>query len=104
MKKINQFFRDNLFYLVIISIFLGFLLGWLFPQVVSSLKAFIVPILFLMIYVMIVPMEFKELINVRKYKKELILGLFAILILAPLVAYLINFIFPEKYNFSVVSD
>jgi len=99
MKNINQFFRKNLFSLVLTSIVLGFLLGWQLPQVAASLKSLIVPILFLMIFVMIIPMEFKELLAIRKYKKEITWGFIAILFLAPLVAYLINFIFPEKYDY-----
>jgi len=99
MKNMNQFFRKNLFSLVLTSIVLGFLLGWQLPQIATSLKSLIVPILFLMIFVMIIPIEFRELVAVRKYKKEIIWGFIAILILAPLVAYLINFVFPEKYDF-----
>jgi ACR3 family arsenite efflux pump ArsB len=52
-----------------------------------------------MIFVMIIPIEFRELIAIRKYKKEIIWGMSAILILAPLVAYLVSFAFPEKYDF-----
>jgi ACR3 family arsenite transporter len=78
---------------------LGFLLSWQLPQIAASLKSLIVPILFLMIFVMIIPIEFRELIAVRKYKKEITWGFIAILILAPLVAYLVNFAFPEKYDF-----
>ena len=99
MKNINQFFRKNLFSLVLTSIVLGFLLGWQLPQTDALLKSLIVPILFLMILVMIIPIEFKELIAVRKYKKEIIWGFIAILILAPLVAYLVSFVVPEKYDF-----
>ena len=99
MKKINQFFRKNLFSLVLTSIVLGFLLGWQLPQVAALLKSLIVPILFLMIFVMIIPIEFRELIAVRKYIKEIIWGFTAILILAPLVAYLVGFVLPEKYDF-----
>jgi len=99
MEKINQFFRKNLFSLVLTSIVLGFLLGWQLPQIAVLLKSLIVPVLFLMIFVMIIPVEFRELVAVRKYKKEIIWGFIAILFLAPLVAYLINFVFPEKYDF-----
>jgi ACR3 family arsenite efflux pump ArsB len=99
MKNINQFFRKNLFSLVLTSIILGFLLGWQLPQTATLLKSLIVPVLFLMIFVMIIPIEFRELIAVRKYKKEIIWGMLAILILAPLVAYLVGFAFPEKYDF-----
>jgi ACR3 family arsenite efflux pump ArsB len=99
MKKINQFFRKNLFSLVLASIILGFLLGWQLPQIANLLKSLIVPALFLMIFVMIIPVEFKELVAVRKYKREIIWGFIAILILAPLIAYFINFIFPEKYDY-----
>jgi len=99
IEKINQFFRKNLFGLVLASIVLGFLLGWQLPQIAASLKSLIVPILFLMIFVMIIPIEFRELIAVGKYKKEIIWGFIAILFLAPLVAYLVNFIIPENYDF-----
>ncbi len=99
MKKFNAFFRKNLFYLVLTSMFFGFLFGWQFQGFAPKLKALIVPLLFLMIYVMIVPMEFRELVDLRKYKKETLLGIFAILVLAPLIAYFVNFILPEKYDF-----
>jgi len=99
MKNINQFFRKNLFSLVLTSIVLGFLLGWQLPQIAALLKSLIVPVLFLMIFVMIIPIEFKELVAVRKYRKEIIWGFIAILILAPLVAYLVGFVVPEKYDF-----
>ncbi len=99
MKKINNFFRKNLFYLVLASMALGFLLGWLAPNFAHRLKILIVPTLFLMIYVMIVPMEFKELINIKKFKKETLFGVIAILVLAPFIAWLVNFFVPEKYNF-----
>jgi ACR3 family arsenite efflux pump ArsB len=95
----NQFFRKNLFSLVLTSIVLGFILGWQSPQTAALLKSLIVPILFLMIFVMIVPIEFRELIAVRKYKKEIIWGFIAILFLAPLLAYLVGFAIPGKYDF-----
>jgi len=79
--------------------FFGFLFGWQFQGFAPKLKALIVPLLFLMIYVMIVPMEFRESVDLRKYKKETLLGIFAILVLAPLIAYFVNFILPEKYDF-----
>lgn len=99
MKKVNQFFRNNLFVLVLTSIGFGFLFGEYMPQFSASLKVLIVPILFLMIFVMIIPMEFKEMLNIKKYKKEIIWGSLSILILAPFIAYLISFAFPEKYSF-----
>lgn len=99
MEKFNKFFRKNLFYLVLTSMFFGFLLGWGLPNFSSHLKSFIVPILFLMIYVMIIPMEFRELIDIKKYKRETLFGVIAILILAPLIAWMVNFMLPEKYGF-----
>ena len=99
MKKFNQFFRKNLFYLVLTAMFFGFIFGWQIPGFAHKLKTLIVPILFLMIYVMIIPMEFREMIDIRKYKKETLFGIFTILVLAPLIAWLVNFILPGKYNF-----
>lgn len=99
INKFNKFFREKLFLLTIISVVAGFLLGWQVPQITPLLSKFIIPILFLMIFVMIVPMEFKEIVNIRKYTKEILLGIIAILFLAPLIAYLINFAVPEKYSF-----
>jgi ACR3 family arsenite efflux pump ArsB len=52
-----------------------------------------------MIFVMIIPVEFRELVAVRKYKKEIIWGFIAILILAPLIAYLVGFVIPGKYEY-----
>jgi len=99
MEKINQFFRNNLFILVLTSVVLGFLLGWQLPNIASSLSSLIVPILFLMIFVMIVPLEFRELVAVKKYKIEIIWGMLGILILAPLIAYFIGLMFPDQYDF-----
>jgi len=99
LERINKFFRDNLFSLVLASILFGFLLGWQLPQVTPSLSSLIVPILFLMIFVMVIPLEFGELIAIRKYKKEIVWGMLAILILAPLIAYFISLAFPEQYDF-----
>ena len=99
MQKFNKFFREKLFFLVITSIALGFLLGWQAPQIPPLLSKLIIPILFLLIFVMIVPMEMRELVNVRKYTKETLLGIITILILAPLIAYLLSFALPEKYSF-----
>jgi ACR3 family arsenite efflux pump ArsB len=99
LNFMNQFFRKNLFSLVLGSIFLGFLLGWQLPQAALPLKNLIVPILFLMIFVMIVPIDFRELIDLRKYKKEITLGLIAIIVIAPLVAYLVNLAFPGQYSY-----
>jgi len=99
MEKINQFFRKNLFSLVLTSILVGFLFGWLFPHIASLLQVLIVPVLFLMIFVMVIAIDFKELVDIRKYRRELVWGILAILVLAPLVAYLINFAFPEKYDY-----
>ncbi len=99
LERIDKFFRNNLFGLVLASIILGFLLGWQLPQVAAFLSSFIVPILFLMIFVMVIPLEFGELIAIRKYKKEIIWGMLAVLILAPLVAYFVSLAFPERYDF-----
>jgi len=68
-------------------------------QAAQGLKDLVVPVLFLMIYVMIVPMDFKALADVRKYKKEILLGIFTIMILAPLIACFINFILPSEYDY-----
>jgi ACR3 family arsenite efflux pump ArsB len=96
---INEFFRKNLFGLVLATAILGIFFGWQLPQTAPFLKSLISPVLFLMIFVMIIPMEFKELIAIHRYKKEIGVGIFAILILAPLIAYLINFVIPTEYDF-----
>lgn len=96
---INGFFRKNLFGLVLATVILGILFGWQLPQAAPFLKSLISPVLFLMIFVMIIPIEFKELIAIHHYKKEVVVGIFTILILAPLIAYLINFVIPAEYDF-----
>ncbi len=99
MTRFDQFFRKNLFYLVLASMVIGFILGWQIPNIASQLKVLIVPILFLMIYVMIIPMEFKELVKMKRRRKETLIGILAILVLAPFIAWLISLAVPAKYDF-----
>ena len=99
MENFNKFFRKNLFYLVLTSMFFGFLMGWQMPNLAQKLKILIVPILFVMIYAMIIPMEFRELIDIGKFKKETLIGIVFILVLAPLIAWIFTLFVPGQYNF-----
>lgn len=79
--------KSNLLYVVLISLVTGLLFG----QVVGTdtkglLQAAVVPILFLMIYPMMINIDLQEVINVRKHAKAVGLTLFVNFGLSPLLA------------------
>ncbi len=85
--RLNIFFRKYMTLWVFLSIFLGLVLGYTFRL---KLNFLILPLVFLMIYVMIVPTPFSLFARVFMSPKEIVLGLVNILIVAPLVAFAIS--------------
>ena len=79
--------KENLIYVVVASLVAGLAFG----QVVgtgmrSLLKAAVLPVLFLMIYPMMINIDLKEVINLRRHAKPVGLSLIVNFAVAPLVA------------------
>jgi len=82
--KFNMFFRRYMTVWVFASIFLGLAFGYYTKLKLSFL---VLPLVFLMIYVMIIPTQFSLFIRVLRSPKEVLLGLLTILVVAPLIAF-----------------
>ncbi|HDL07150.1 MAG TPA: arsenic resistance protein [Desulfobacteraceae bacterium] len=85
--KFGRIFRKHMPYWVILSILLGLVFGYFLPHQAAPLKKAIIPLLFTMIYVMIIPTNMKQFHQVIRHPKNVILGIVFISVLAPLIAY-----------------
>jgi len=94
----NTFFRKYMTVWVLLSIFLGLAFGYYFQINLSFLA---LPLVFVMIYVMIVPTRFSLFIKVFQSPKEIVLGLINILVIAPIIAFATSSLLLANHNFIV---
>jgi len=88
LMRFNMFFRKYMTLWVFTSIFLGLAFGYEAPKI--KLSFLVLPLVFLMIYVMIIPTQFSLFIRVLRSPKEVLLGLLTILVVAPLIAFAVS--------------
>ena len=93
--KFNMFFRKYMTVWVFASIFLGLAFGYYTKLKLSFL---VLPLVFVMIYVMIIPTRFSLFIRVLRSPKELLLGLLNILIVAPIIAFATSYLLLADHN------
>ena len=80
----NTFFRGYMTLWVFLSIFSGLAFGYCFQ---IKLNFLVLPLVFVMIYVMIIPTRLSLFVKVFRSPKEIVLGLTNILVIAPIVAF-----------------
>lgn len=79
--------KENLIYVVIGSLVAGLAFGQVVgPGTKSLLKAAVLPVLFLMIYPMMINIDLREVLNLRGHAKPVGLSLLVNFVVAPLVA------------------
>jgi len=79
--------KENLIYVVVASLVAGLAFGQVAGTGMRSLlKAAVLPVLFLMIYPMMINIDLKEVINLRRHAKPVGLSLIVNFAVAPLVA------------------
>jgi ACR3 family arsenite efflux pump ArsB len=83
----ENIFKKYMPYWVIISILLGLVFGYVLPHQADYLNKGIIPLLFFMIFIMIIPTNVKELYLEIKSPRNIFLGVIFICIVAPLIAY-----------------
>lgn len=83
----GQIFRRYMPAWVILSIALGLAFGYFLPHQAIPLKEAVIPLLFIMIYVMVIQTNVKQFYQRIRHPKNVILGIAFISILAPLIAY-----------------
>lgn len=79
--------KENLIYVVVGSLAAGLAFGQVStPEIQSVLKAAVVPILFLMIYPMMINIDLREVINVRGHARPVGLSLLVNFVVTPVLA------------------
>lgn len=79
--------KENLIYVVVGSLAAGLATGQIVaPETKSTLKSLVVPVLFLMIYPMMINIDLREVVNVRGHAKPVGASLLINFGIAPLVA------------------
>jgi len=74
LAAFNRIFRQYMPVWVVLSIALGLVFGYFLPQPAAALKGAIIPLLFIMIYVMVIPTNPKQFYQVMKSPKYVGLG------------------------------
>ncbi len=83
----GRIFRKYMPYWVILSIFLGLIFGYFLPHQAAALSQGIIPLLFIMIFVMINPTNLKEFYKQVTSPRNVVFGVIVICVVAPLIAY-----------------
>ncbi|ODS36825.1 MAG: hypothetical protein A7315_13915 [Candidatus Altiarchaeales archaeon WOR_SM1_79] len=86
-NKILKAITDNLIYLILAFLIMGLIAGqYLGADLKSTLKMLVLPVLFLMIYPMMINIKIGEVLNAFKDIKPVALSLFINFIISPIVA------------------
>lgn len=86
-NKILKSITDNLVYLIMASIVLGLFVGqYLSSEIKDILKMLVLPVLFLMIYPMMINIKIEEVFNAFRDIKPVALSLFINFVISPLLA------------------
>ncbi|CEG12825.1 putative Transport protein (substrate arsenite) [groundwater metagenome] len=87
VNKILKSVTDNLIYLILGSILLGLLIGqYVGSDVKSVLNMLVLPVLFFMIYPMMINIKIEEFFNAFKDTRPVLLSLFINFVVSPLLA------------------
>ncbi|ODS42083.1 MAG: transporter [Candidatus Altiarchaeales archaeon IMC4] len=86
-NKILKAITDNLVYLILASLLIGLFAGqYASADIKSTLKSLVLPVLFFMIYPMMINIKIEEVFNAFKDIKPVALSLFINFIISPLIA------------------
>ncbi len=93
LASFDKKFKQSLPVWIILMLFLGFGFGLWKPHTAQSLKSWIFPVSFVMIYMMCIPLRIDALVDVFKKPKELLIALGMSLIIAPIIMWPLGSIF-----------
>ncbi len=93
IDRANSFIQKNYSYMVFSMVFLGILVGITAPSQVQSLKPLMLPLVSIMVYAMTVTIRFRELVQVTKKLRQIVLGLLLNFILLPLLCFFLALAF-----------
>lgn len=90
MLKLLSFIQKNLSWTIPVSMILGLIYGYLFDA--SSLKQFIIPVTFIMVYPMMVTLNVKSVLKGQDYKLQLVTQIINFIFI-PLIVFFIGKLF-----------
>jgi ACR3 family arsenite efflux pump ArsB len=98
MLRFNLVFRKYILFWALLAMVIGYLAGHYNPERVRSLKSFLTPLAFVMIFVMIFPSSLSNLAKLKLYLSPLAVS-FALFSISPFVAYIVSTIIPEHFQY-----
>ena len=93
LVSFDKKFKETLPIWIILMLFAGFGFGLWKPHTAQSLKSWIFPVSFVMIYMMCIPLRIDAIADVFKRPKELLIALGMSLIIAPLIMWPLGAVF-----------
>lgn len=93
----GQIFKKYMPFWVILSILGGLIFGYFLPHTAAALTKGIIPLLFIMIFVMIIPTNLKEFYKQILSPRNVVFGVIFICVIAPLIAYPIHLLIFQGY-------
>ncbi len=97
IPKVDSFIKRNMIWMVLVTLGLGLLFGTqITPQMMKSLKWFILPSAFIMLWASMITMKTEHFVKSFKQPKQLIVGNIMSLIIAPLLMLPLALIFAKE--------
>ena len=93
LASFDKKFKQSLPIWIILMLFVGFGFGLWSPHAAKSLKSWIFPLSFTMIYMMCIPLRIEAILDVFKRPRELLIALGMSLIFAPLFMWPLGYVF-----------
>ena len=98
MFTVLNYIKQHLIIFILVSIGLGVLIGGLFPEAVANLKVTIIPLTFMLVYPMMVTLNFKSMTQKINFKLQGFTQLVNFIVF-PLIAYGVGLLFFREEPF-----
>jgi len=98
MNRFNLNFRKYILLWALAAMVVGYLAGRYNHQRIASLKHFVAPLLFTMIFIMVFPSRLSSLMHLKTYLYPILVS-FILFLLSPFLAYIVSYIIPDMFHF-----
>ncbi len=98
MIKFNLIFRKYILLWSFIAMLVGYLSGHFNPKRALSLSVLTEPLLFIMIFIMIIPTELSNILRLKSYLLPMGIS-FLLFLLSPFVAYVVSSAIPKSFHY-----
>ncbi|RKY00809.1 MAG: hypothetical protein DRP54_04845 [Spirochaetes bacterium] len=98
LDRFNLNFRKYLLFWAFSSMVIGYLAGKFNHERVVGLEFIITPLLFLMVFIMVLPTRLASLLQLSSYLYPMIVS-FILFLISPFLSYIVSLIIPENFNY-----